>query len=1088
MQAESCTHRGKAALYQYDASVNAWVCLNSSACTVLLLCSGQQRARARLLVLLPSPANRDSGLPTVALLNQSLFPSLHASREPAHFVQWRHQTGVFGLSFADASAAADFCGHLQRLLPATAAASGDAAASSQTVRRLLDEAPPLRATTSLDSAQPRRRTVNLGSGIKGMMRRRPQSTMDGQPLPDDLTDTLQVAGSSSVDSPSPRSRSRTTTPRYENPALPAPGLVRPGATTATSAVPPGMARPPSMSTPPGISTPPVGHAPATGTGAVSASALNEALGSADASSSSAAASSSSASSSSLLSDASSADVAGAPPGMSHAPPKSLRDKHAWEIWETEVAYCNTLDKIVDLCLKPARRLQIFSPVELKTIFCNVEVIRTLNKNFVAQLKERMDAWSEEQLLGDVFLSMIPFFKVYTEYYKNYEAVPDLLAALAKKKEIAAFLNDSTIMSATDGHGLPNLLIQPCQRLLRYSLLLRELLKETSESHPDFQNLTQALDKVREAADFMNRSVSAVSNDRLVEQLMRDKKHYVGFDDILAPHRSLVASVDASVPVGPITYSWVLVFNDLLVLCTEVAQARTFKNRDEQPIRQVGITFPLHTVWVDGMSEQGVSSSDFRLVTPEDTFLATTKTPNLKSSFMKAATRAVLEQVQRREAGELDKRSFVYSFQNGSHYSGEWLVGVVEGRGCMTYSSGHVYEGELIKGKPHGTGVMKYKGGGSYEGQWLDGAHHGQGTLESPFGDRYEGQWERGAKHGQGTLRWQSGDSYEGEWHEDHMHGKGKLTLVSCEATYEGQFQLDAFHGDGSLTWHSGRYEGQFVASHRQGQGKMVGLDKSEYQGEWFADQPHGQGRWQSEDRRCSYEGEWSEGKPHGQGKLLREDRESYEGQLKEGRQHGSGLAQWPGGATYDGGWADGRRTGQGKACGYLGDLYDGHWHNDKRFGRGVATSVDGSRYEGEWVKDRREGKGVFTTSDGAKYSGGWSADKRHGRGVFATPSGNKYVGSWQEDRRSGKGTLVDALGTYDGEWENDRPHGRGKFTSASKQTFEGYWKAGLREGKGTLTREDGSSAELTFIGDHLDRPTAMNHPPALPEHPSLVQI
>jgi hypothetical protein len=44
------------------------------------------------------------------------------------------------------------------------------------------------------------------------------------------------------------------------------------------------------------------------------------------------------------------------------------------------------------------------------------------------------------------------------------------------------------------------LIKPCQRLLKYPLLLRELVKCTSEDHPDRERLVLALKKFEEVRD------------------------------------------------------------------------------------------------------------------------------------------------------------------------------------------------------------------------------------------------------------------------------------------------------------------------------------------------------------------------------------------------------------------------------------------------------------------------------------------------------------------------------------------------------------------------------------------------------------
>lgn len=62
--------------------------------------------------------------------------------------------------------------------------------------------------------------------------------------------------------------------------------------------------------------------------------------------------------------------------------------------------------------------------------------------------------------------------------------------------------------------LGDYLIVPVQRLPRYMLLLTGIVKATKPEHPDYQNLTLALSKVREATDHVNDSIK--SNEKLSE--------------------------------------------------------------------------------------------------------------------------------------------------------------------------------------------------------------------------------------------------------------------------------------------------------------------------------------------------------------------------------------------------------------------------------------------------------------------------------------------------------------------------------------------------------------------------------------------
>ena len=55
---------------------------------------------------------------------------------------------------------------------------------------------------------------------------------------------------------------------------------------------------------------------------------------------------------------------------------------------------------------------------------------------------------------------------------------------------------------------------------RYALLLSELFKNTRRDHPDYPNLQQALGKVRELADYINKMKARAENSRKVVEIAK----------------------------------------------------------------------------------------------------------------------------------------------------------------------------------------------------------------------------------------------------------------------------------------------------------------------------------------------------------------------------------------------------------------------------------------------------------------------------------------------------------------------------------------------------------------------------------------
>merc|ERR1712130_459399 len=97
--------------------------------------------------------------------------------------------------------------------------------------------------------------------------------------------------------------------------------------------------------------------------------------------------------------------------------------------------------------------------------------------------------------------------MYIDYVKNHEKALNTLKKLNSNKKFQSFV-DTT---AGEQGKIQDYLILPVQRIPRYRMLLRELLKHTAETHPDFQPLTQALDLVSTVAGQINEAIREREN-------------------------------------------------------------------------------------------------------------------------------------------------------------------------------------------------------------------------------------------------------------------------------------------------------------------------------------------------------------------------------------------------------------------------------------------------------------------------------------------------------------------------------------------------------------------------------------------------
>lgn len=181
-----------------------------------------------------------------------------------------------------------------------------------------------------------------------------------------------------------------------------------------------------------------------------------------------------------------------------------------EIVKTEEVYVRSLQEIQKHYVEPLKhhladektKKKMLTDKEFRLVFGNVEQILAIHDVFLQMLRQRMDQWPL-CTIGDCIYSVIPLFFMYVTYVTNYDESLNILRELSSKsKEFSTFVM-FTRKKASGQLDLKALLILPIQRIPRYILLLRELLKNTDESHIDYQNIVKAKRKLEKLTMMIN---------------------------------------------------------------------------------------------------------------------------------------------------------------------------------------------------------------------------------------------------------------------------------------------------------------------------------------------------------------------------------------------------------------------------------------------------------------------------------------------------------------------------------------------------------------------------------------------------------
>ncbi|KAF2976283.1 hypothetical protein EK904_002719 [Melospiza melodia maxima] len=173
------------------------------------------------------------------------------------------------------------------------------------------------------------------------------------------------------------------------------------------------------------------------------------------------------------------------------------------ILASEETYLSHLEALL-LPMKPLKAAATTSqPVltsqQIETIFFKVPELYEIHKEFYDGLFPRVQQWSHQQRVGDLFQKLASQLGVYRAFVDNYEVAMETAEkccqANAQFAEISENLKARSTKESKDQttkNSLETLLYKPVDRVTRSTLVLHDLLKHTPVSHPDHPLLQDAL--------------------------------------------------------------------------------------------------------------------------------------------------------------------------------------------------------------------------------------------------------------------------------------------------------------------------------------------------------------------------------------------------------------------------------------------------------------------------------------------------------------------------------------------------------------------------------------------------------------------
>ncbi|XP_062496855.1 rho guanine nucleotide exchange factor TIAM2 isoform X5 [Pezoporus occidentalis] len=186
-----------------------------------------------------------------------------------------------------------------------------------------------------------------------------------------------------------------------------------------------------------------------------------------------------------------------------------------ELMDTEKSYVKDLSCLFELYLEPLQNETFLTQDEMESLFGSLPEMLNFQKVFLETLEEGISSSSDFNTLetpsqfrkllfslGGSFLYYADHFKLYSGFCANHIKVQKVLERAKTDSAFKAFL-DARNPTKQHSSTLESYLIKPVQRVLKYPLLLKELVSLTDNESEEHYHLTEALKAMEKVASHIN---------------------------------------------------------------------------------------------------------------------------------------------------------------------------------------------------------------------------------------------------------------------------------------------------------------------------------------------------------------------------------------------------------------------------------------------------------------------------------------------------------------------------------------------------------------------------------------------------------
>ncbi|XP_010902137.2 rho guanine nucleotide exchange factor 17 [Esox lucius] len=261
------------------------------------------------------------------------------------------------------------------------------------------------------------------------------------------------------------------------------------------------------------------------------------------------------------------------------PRVDMRRHVVMTLLDTEQSYVESLRTLIQGYMRPLKQPDsgsLVDPSLVDEMFYQIPEILEHHEHFLEQVTGCISQWHDRQTVGQLLIQSFSkeiLANIYSAYIDNFLNAKDAVRIAKEAKPAFLKFLETSMRENKEKQALGDLMIKPVQRIPRYELLVKDLLKHTPEEHPDHRLLLDAQRDIKRLAEKINKGRrSAEEVERETRVMQEIEAHIEGVEhvrDILNPTRKFLRQemVMEAKTVGGKKDRSLFLFSDLLICTT-----------------------------------------------------------------------------------------------------------------------------------------------------------------------------------------------------------------------------------------------------------------------------------------------------------------------------------------------------------------------------------------------------------------------------------------------------------------------------------------------------------------------------------------